>query len=187
MNKKRFLEELSRQLKHLPAEDRIDAIQYYEEYLEEMGLGEDADVVAVLGTPKEMAREIIGSCTEKHLEEHKENAGVKNSATLIWLVILGICASPIAIPLVIVAVVVIAVVVLTVGILVLSLVLTGIAVVFAGICSLLAAFAAGGIFQKMICVGAALICISLGVLFVFAIVKLAQLCVRLIVRMFRVK
>lgn len=152
-----------------------------------MGLGEDADVVAVLGTPKEMAREIIGNCTEKHLEEHKENAGVKNSATLIWLVILGICASPIVIPLAVAAIVVIAAVVIAVGALIFALVITGIAVVLAGICCLVATFATGGIFRKMICIGAALICISLGVLFVFAIVKLAQLCVRLIVRMFRVK
>lgn len=183
MNKKKFLEELSRQLKHLPEEDRLDAIAYYEEYLEEMGLEENADVTALLGTPKAVAREIIGNCTEKRLEAHKEKGGVKNSAALIWLVILGICASPIAIPLLIVAVFVVVVLLVAGIILVGSLIFTGIAVALAGIVCLGISFVALGFFNKLQCIGLGLICISLGVLFVFGIVKLSQALVRLIAKL----
>lgn len=187
MNKKRFLEELSRQLKHLPEEDRLDALAYYEEYLEETGLGENEDVTTLLGTPKEVAREIIGSCTEKRLEAHKEKGGVKNSATLIWLVILGICASPIAIPLLVVALFVIVVLLVAGVVLVGSLIFSGIAVALAGVVCLAISFVALGFFNKLQCIGMGLIFISLGVLFVFGIVKLSQVCVRLIARLMCVR
>lgn len=98
MNKKSFMEELKRRLKHLPKEDREDAITYYEEYLEEMEVGEKEDVTEKIGNPKDIAREIIANCTEKHIESQKKQGGLRNSATAIWMIILGICAAPIAIP-----------------------------------------------------------------------------------------
>ena len=183
MNKKKYLEELSRQLRHLPQDDRLDAIQYYTEYLEEMGIDDEADVVAVLGAPKEIARDIIGNCTEKHLEKHKEKAGVKNSATLIWLIILGICASPIAIPLVVVALFVVIVLVIAGVVLIGSLIFAGVLVALVGVMCLCITFIAYGFFNKLQCIGLGLICISLGVLFVLGIVKLSQLCVRGIARL----
>lgn len=183
MNKKKFLDELERQLKHLPLEDKLDAIQYYTEYLEEMDVDENANVVSILGTPKAVARDIIGNCTEKHLEEHKEKAGVKNSATLIWLIILGICASPIAIPLLIVALFVIIVLIAAGVILVASLIFTGVVVALAGVVCLVVSFLTLGFFNKLQCIGMGLIGISLGVLFVFGIVKLSQICVRCIARL----
>lgn len=184
MNKKRFLEELGRQLKHLPAEDKVDAIQYYTEYLEEMELSDDANVVEILGTPKEVAREIIGNCTEKHLEEHKEKAGVKSSFTLIWLIILGICASPIAIPLVAIALLIIAVLVAAGVIMVGSFIFAGIAVALVGVMYLMISFVAIGFFSKLKCIGMGLILLSLGILFVFGIVKLSQLCIRFVAWLF---
>ncbi len=178
MNKNKYLEQLSQQLRHLPQEDRLDAIQYYTEYLEEMGIDEETDVVAILGTPKEVARDIIGNCTEKHLEKHKEKAGVKSSATLIWLIILGICASPIAIPLLVAALIVVIVLVVAGVILIGSLIFVGVAVALAGIVCLVISFVTLGFFNKLECIGLGLICISLGALFVFGIIKLSQVCVR---------
>lgn len=180
MNKKRFLQELERQLKHLPQEDKLDALEYYTEYLEEMNLEDDADVVAILGTPKEVARDIIGNCTERHLEKHKERAGVKSSATLLWMIILGICASPIAIPMLVISLFVMVILIVSGIVLVGALLFAGVAVVLAGLVAFIVAFVAIGFFNKLQCIGFGLICISVGVLFIFGIVKLSQLCVRMI-------
>ena len=99
MNKRKFLEVLNHNLRHLPKEDREDAIAYYEEYFAEMNLSEDEDVTLKVGQPEDVARDILGNCTEKHLDEQKEKGGIRSSATVIWMIILGIFASPIAIPL----------------------------------------------------------------------------------------
>ena len=155
-------------------------MEYYNEYLEEMNLEETADVVAILGSPKEVARGIIGNCTEKHLEEHKEKAGVKSSATLIWLIIVGICASPIAIPVLAVLLLVIGVLIVSGVVLIGSLLFAGVLVVLGGLIAFVVAFVAIGFFNKLQCIGLGLICISMGVLFIYGIVKLSQLCVRLI-------
>lgn len=71
MNKKKFLDVLNRKLRHLPKEDRADAIAYYEEYFAEMNLGEDEDVTLQVGQPANIARDILGNCTEKHLDKQK--------------------------------------------------------------------------------------------------------------------
>ena len=115
-----------------------------------------------------------------NLEKHKESAGVKSSATLIWLIILGICASPIAIPLLVVSLFVLAVLIVSAIVLIGSLLFAGVAVVLGGLAALAVAFVAIGFFNKLQCIGLGLICISVGVLFIFGIVKLSQLCVRLI-------
>ena len=53
MNRNEFLKELEKRLLFIPTEDRQDALEYYDEYIKDMGLGEEEDVIAKLGTPKE--------------------------------------------------------------------------------------------------------------------------------------
>lgn len=88
MNKKKFLEVLQRKLRHLPKEDWEDAIAYYEEYFAEMALSEEEDVTLKIGKPEDIAREILGNCAEKHFDTQKEKGGIKNSAKLIWIILL---------------------------------------------------------------------------------------------------
>lgn len=108
MNKEVFLNELERHLNKLPEVERIEAIEYYREYLEEAG--DDVEIVIEkLGSPKEVANDIIRECAVKSLavvsqgnrsEEKTTKQNTKNStATNIWLIILGIFAAPIAFPL----------------------------------------------------------------------------------------
>lgn len=59
MDKRTFLKELRRHLEALPFEEREDAVSYYEEYLEEAGPDGEADVIAKLGLPKELAKKIL--------------------------------------------------------------------------------------------------------------------------------
>lgn len=147
-----------------------------------MCLEDGADVSVVLGSPKEVARDIIANCTEKHFEKHKKKGGMKNTATLIWLIILGICASPIAIPIGIALLAVVGAVLLTVGCVMLTLLIAGFSIVLFGVCCFLLPVVAMGTAVRLQCIGLALICVSLGILFCLGIVKISQLFIRLFVK-----
>ena len=76
MNKETFLKELEKRLRYIPAEDRADAIEYYEGYIQDMELAGDEDVVSKLGTPKEVAKTILDECTNKHIDRANEQKTV---------------------------------------------------------------------------------------------------------------
>lgn len=185
MNRKAFVTDLKRRLKHLPKEDREDAIAYYEEYLEDMDLADTADVTEAVGSPQDIAREIIANSTEKHIDNQKEKGGVKNSATMIWTVILGICAAPFAIPIIGAMLIVLFAILLVVISFVFAIGLAGACFVLVGICSVLAAIFATGIGQRLVCVGMGLTGVAIGVLLLIATIKLAEWMTRGIAKLFK--
>lgn len=74
MNKHIFIQRLEKALRHIPKEDREDAISYYTEYFEEMGADDTQDVSQSLGKPEDIAKEIIVNCTEKRiLQTYNQN------------------------------------------------------------------------------------------------------------------
>lgn len=174
MNKKKFLEVLQQKLRHLPKEDREDAIAYYEEYFAEMNLSEEEDVTEKIGRPEDIAREILGNCAEKQLDEQKEKGGIKNSAKLIWIILLGICASPIAIPMAGALIILLLSCLLVVASIVLSIGCTGAALAVTGVFCIPCLIWAVGFAQKFVCFGMGLICIGLGILLLIATIKVAE-------------
>jgi len=58
MTKSEFMEQLKAALAALPADEREEAMRYYNDYFDESGLGE-AEVVSRLGTPSEVADTIL--------------------------------------------------------------------------------------------------------------------------------
>ena len=74
MNKEQFLRELNGKLKYLPEADRNDAIRFYDEYISEMELSDEEDVTTKLGTPKEVASDIISQCTQRHIDNETEHS-----------------------------------------------------------------------------------------------------------------
>lgn len=174
MNKKKFLDVLNRKLRHLPKEDRADAIAYYEEYFAEMNLGEDEDVTLQVGQPANIARDILGNCTEKHLDKQKEKGGIKNSATLIWMILLGICASPIAIPIAAALIVLLFTCVVVVASIVLAFGCAGVGILVIGIFHIPCIFWATGFAQKMVCFGMGAIAIGFGIVFLIGVMKMAK-------------
>lgn len=185
MNKKEFLEDLRRRLRHLPKEDREDAIAYYEEYLAEMELEEDEDITEKVGKPSEAAREILENCTEKHLGVQKEKGGIKNSATVIWMILLGICASPIAIPIAGTILILFLSCIIVLASLVFAFFCTGAAILAAGILSIPCVFFAAGFPQKLVCLGMGLICLGFGVLFLIGVIKVSEWLIRKIAYIFQ--
>lgn len=180
MNKSEYIKELERRLKYIPTEDREDAISYYTEYLDEIELSESEDISNKIGTPKEIAKEIIENATTKAINEQQENKSVKGSGKIVWLVILGIASIPVSLPLVCVALVVAITLIITIFAIVFSFVVAAVAIVFAGFCALAASVITPGFANKLIGIGAGAAMIGLGVLALFGSIALYKLIVKLI-------
>ncbi len=101
MNKKEYLAELERRLKTLPADERKDALEYYEGYLNDAGR-KYKQAIAELGTPKEVAAKILAESAVKE-SETKDSSKATGSPKTALAVVLAIFAAPIALPLAIAA------------------------------------------------------------------------------------
>lgn len=81
MNRKRFMYELERLLRDLPANEREEAIQYYNDYFDDAGAENEARVIEELGSPEQVARTIRDGMPETNAEytEHGyEDARFRN-------------------------------------------------------------------------------------------------------------
>lgn len=137
MDRKEFIRELRRELEHIPFEERENAVNYYEEYFDEAGPEEEREVIQNLGSPKQVARQIIADYTVKDIDRPIKTP--REGFSKIWMVVLAIFASPIAIPLAFAVVAValalvisVAAVIFAFGAVVLAMVLGGILFVVAG-------------------------------------------------------
>jgi uncharacterized membrane protein len=137
MDKQNYLIELRQRLNPLPLsmDEIADAIQYYEEYFSEAGPEREQEVIKELGSPSYVAAQIalkltgslppladgaIGSGTPRRTP-------VKGNGGLAKMIILGVCAAPVALPLIIAAVAVIGALLIAAGAIVVSFGVTGIA------------------------------------------------------------
>ncbi|MGT2715336.1 DUF1700 domain-containing protein [Streptococcus respiraculi] len=94
MTRSDYITQLQKYLKRLPAEDYQEAMEHFNEYFDEAGLENEAQVIAELGSPKQAAREILDQLYEK-----KTEAGTATPRNTILIVILSILAAPLAFPL----------------------------------------------------------------------------------------
>lgn len=172
MNKERFMIELERLLRGLPADEKEDALNYYREYIEDAGFSDIDDVTDKLGTPKSVARSIIGESVDKYVEEQKESKSVKSGVSSFWRILLYIFAAPFAIPMVIAF----AAVSISVGAallaVVLALLLTGGALVLAGCVLGYSLFWSLTIPQFLMIGGATIFLIALGIIWCIVFYKI---------------
>ena len=59
MNRIEFMEELSGLLQDIPEEDRMDALNYYNDYFDDAGAENEKNVIAELESPEKVAAKII--------------------------------------------------------------------------------------------------------------------------------
>ncbi|MDR0501013.1 MAG: DUF1700 domain-containing protein [Coriobacteriales bacterium] len=188
MTKAEFLYELRKRLKKLPAAEIEAAMSYYEEYFAEAGaqsIQDEQELIARMGTPAQVASTIIGEYATKVMYEHnieKKNSSLKT----MWIVILAVFASPIAIPLALTAVVLVFAFLLCIFSVYLSffaaavaLIVGGLTCFFLGIIALFAEPIYG-----IVMLGYALVCLSLGLALFLGMVKLTHLTIRGITYMF---
>lgn len=180
MNKTEFLEQLRRKLKNLPPDEANEALSYYEEYFSDAGPENEAATIAELGSPAEVAAGIISDYAIKDVSGDGDKKSTGSSLSVIWIVILGIFASPIALPLAIAAVAVIMALLISVFAVFLSLAASAIALIasglFALICGAIVMFQsfASGIFF----IGTGLVTIALGGALGLFIIWLTKITVR---------
>ena len=96
MTKTEYIDKLTKYLRKLPQQDYEEAIEYFMEYFEEAGPKNEARVIAELGTPKEAAHEVISRLLEEKIVEDKSS--LRNKTTILWIAILAVLASPVALP-----------------------------------------------------------------------------------------
>jgi uncharacterized membrane protein len=97
MTKVEYLAKLDKYLRKLPKEDYQEAMDYFSEYFEEAGSENEEKVIDELGTPKEAARDIINRLLDEKIIDDKKTP--KNKVTIIWIAILAVLATPVALPL----------------------------------------------------------------------------------------
>lgn len=98
MNKEEFILELEKKLKRLPKEEKESAITYYKEYFQDAGIENEEKVIQEIGKPSQVASQIMANYMVKEITSSKEEKNVKHSISTVWIVILSILASPIALP-----------------------------------------------------------------------------------------
>lgn len=104
MNRKDFIQKLRRELAKLPAEEREAAIEYYEEYFDEVGPEGEQELLQQLGSPKRVAAQIKSDYAARLLDG-EERQPVKKGLSAAWWVVIGVCSAPVSIPVAIMLVV----------------------------------------------------------------------------------
>ena len=96
MTRTEYIAKLTKYLRKLPQKDYEEALEYFMEYFEEAGPENEAQVIAELGTPKEAAHEVISRLLDEKIIEEKRS--LRNKTTILWIAILAVLASPVALP-----------------------------------------------------------------------------------------
>ncbi len=136
MDRKEYLNQLSKHLSRLPKKDYDDAMNHFEEYFDEADSEED--LIKELGNPRDVAAEILskllsgedinrdGSIKDKKTPKNVKSKNIYRSLLIAILVVL---AAPIGLPLTIALIAIIFSIVIVIA----SLIFSAFAVVLAGI------------------------------------------------------
>lgn len=139
MNRQQFLSRLAAELRKLPKEEIEAALEYYNEYFDEAGPEREQEVIAELGKPEQVAKQIKADYAIRWMElddfNHEGNAKRprRGVATAVVWVILGIFAAPVALSFAI-----------GIGAVVFALIITIVALAVAGMGCLAAFVVCGG-------------------------------------------
>ncbi|MFS0925449.1 DUF1700 domain-containing protein [Enterococcus durans] len=96
-----YLDEVFNELQELPEDDRFDLIQYYEEYFLDSGKTME-QILDEYGTPRQFALKLKINYFSELDDSNGGKVNTKSSkrqVRLIWMVIIGLFASPLLIPL----------------------------------------------------------------------------------------
>ncbi|MED3572892.1 DUF1700 domain-containing protein [Cytobacillus praedii] len=139
MSKEEYLKVLRQKLKKLPNEEINAALDFYNEYFEEAGEENTAEVIAKLGSPSLVSTQILAEYALKGLDN--ESSTAKKGLSAVWFIILAILASPIALPLLLFVIILIFTLVLICGTFLLTFFLLTFSLALGGIFSIVAGFA----------------------------------------------
>ena len=104
MNRVEFMKQLEQLLQDISENDRLDAIGYYNDYFDEAGLENEAQVIRELGSPERVAAMIKEDLGEGEHEESKSMecaeakekvAQKKHNTPWVLIIVLLVLASPV--------------------------------------------------------------------------------------------
>ncbi len=146
MSRKEFMERLEELLKDIPDNEREEALQYYNDYFDDAGIENEAEVIRDLGSPEQVAQKLKaglgelasvgtpepgqGERKEVEKEKTKKEAGFWK---ILSIVLLCILAAPVVLPLAGVLLLAAVTVVLALFGAIAGIVLSGFAILLAGI------------------------------------------------------
>jgi len=138
MSKEEFLSQLKKGLKKLPEQEADDALAYYTEYLEEVNPENLQAAIDTLGSPNKIASQINADFAVKNMQN---SPSAKNGLSTVWIVLLAVFASPIAVPIVLtVAAIALSLIIVLIALIVslaavaVSLAAAGIVLAVVGVC-----------------------------------------------------
>lgn len=80
MNRQEFLRQLESLLMNIPANERADALAYYNDYFNEAGIENEQSVIQELGSPQKVAQSIIDDVRNSEYRENDQMHGYEESA-----------------------------------------------------------------------------------------------------------
>lgn len=140
MNRHQFLSILIGELRSIDPSELQDILQYYNEYFDDAGVENEANVIAELGDPKLLGAKLRASSAVRSLEEN--SAKSRGSAKAVWVAIVSIFAAPIALPIALALALVAFSIIIVIASLFFSLFVIGISLGVSAIFGLLAGFIA---------------------------------------------
>jgi uncharacterized membrane protein len=135
MNKEQFLFQLRQELSSLPEEEVDNALEYYQEYLEDAGPENEDAAIASWCSPSKIASRLRAEYEMKQVVSNQSN---KKGLSAVWVAVLAIFASPIAIPLAATLVVLVLTLALVVIVLIVCMGIVAFSVAISGLVSVAA-------------------------------------------------
>lgn len=184
MNKEQYMKALKRRLRHLPREDFNRAVEYFEEYFAEAGSEGEQQAVIDLGAPEEAAEQIIRDLAIANTE--KPVKGVKKGISAVWIGILGVCAAPVALPVLLFVLLAVIFLLLAVLLVFLGILLCGGLLILSAPVSLIGGFGiiTDSVPAALICFGNGLMGAALGILTVYGMGWLIKIFLGWLVKLF---
>lgn len=164
-----YIAALHQAIRSLPPDEANQALAYYDEYLHDAA--DPAAAMAQLGTPKEVAANILAGYVAR--------TSGKPNLNVLWAVVLGILAAPIAAPIAIVVFCVVLAALITVLAIVVSLFAVGVATCISGIAVTVTGVAV--LFQHLptglTLLGSGLVAAAIGLLWTYGMAQVGRLSV----------
>ena len=102
MNRQEFLRQLESLLMHIPANERADAMAYYNDYFDEAGAENEQRVIQELGSPQKVAQSILSDIPNTEYEDGYQNRQYQDvekkkfkTWQIVLLIVLAVIGSPI--------------------------------------------------------------------------------------------
>ncbi len=166
MNRYEFIGELRGRLKRLPPDELQDAVNYYEEYFDEAGIGYNPVDLSAVGTPASVASEILAQTAVRQVENNPKSP--RSGILAVVFMVLAILGAPIALPLAIALAAVVCSLAVAMGAVILALFIAAGAVAFAGVVALVAAVVQLIVdpVTGIVFLGIALLLLGIGIMFI---------------------